>query len=763
MSALAAVAPAPGANVWTSPLAAASYDRRATLSAEERDALELVARCRYRWPEGAAEALERLTGPIDDVLDFVAPRAVWWGRSPTRGELLLAMRVKRQAFWGWDRERWIAVLSETHSNVRQLVAAVAYLLCEQRDLHREFRGFKAGLFCRRVFGAGAVEQTVGSVQAHLDGLGPAAQLRRPHLQHALYQLMLRSGSPLLEDLGACGELLAGLRSAERHNGRRHGVEQLARTLVAMGALESSPFGAQPTREEWLARSRAGDHNVPGDWLEWTRRWFSTSTLSHSGRARVYYTLIKAGRWLAREHPDRADPRSWTRELAAAWVAAVAQMAVGDFSRAPNTESFRARRSGPLGPGTKAQHIGCLATFFCDLQEWEWIERRFDPRRAFSVPRSIRALIGPDPRVIADDIWAKLMWAGLNLRDPDLPVVGREDRGFPWYPLELVRAVALLWLFAGLRVDEILRLRLGAIRWQRDDPGADTEPVCLLDVPTNKTGSAYTKPVDRAVGEAIEAWEKARPPQPAFADRKTGESVAPLFAYRGAPLGTKYVNRTLIPILCRKAGVPRQDVRGPITGHRARATIASQLYNAKEPMSLFELQEWLGHRSPQSTQHYARITPTTLAKAYTEAGYFARNLRAIEVLLDRDAIQSGAAAGGEPFEFYDLGHGYCSYSFFEQCPHRMACARCDFYLPKQSSRAQLVEAKAGAQRMLVEIPLTDDERAAVEGDHNAVERLIDLLADTPTPAGPTRRELEQTGAQTPTDDDPKSPDQQGPPA
>ena len=36
------------------------------------------------------------------------------------------------------------------------------------------------------------------------------------------------------------------------------------------------------------------------------------------------------------------------------------------------------------------------------------------------PRSIAALIGPDPRVIADEIWAKLMWAGLNLTRDDLP-------------------------------------------------------------------------------------------------------------------------------------------------------------------------------------------------------------------------------------------------------------------------------------------------------------------------------------------------------
>ena len=312
---------------------------------------------------------------------------------------------------------------------------------------------------------------------------------------------------------------------------------------------------------------------------------------------------------------------------------------------------------------------------------------------------------------------------------------------PWYPLELVRAVALLWLFAGLPVDEIVRLRVGAIRWQTSTEDGAGQDVCLLDVPTNKTATAFTKPVDPAVGRAIEAWQTVRPTQPPFPDRKTGQLVDMLLAYRGAQLGEKYVNRTLIPLLGAKAGVPREDVRGQITGHRARATIASQLYNAKQPMSLFELQAWLGHSSPSSTQHYARITPTKLTKAYTDAGYFARNVRAIEVLLDRDAITNGQAGGGGPFEFYDLGHGYCSYSFFEQCPHRMACARCDFYIPKPSSEAQLLEVKDGIQRMLVEIPLTDDERAAVEGDQGAVDRLIDLLADTPTPTGATPLMLE----------------------
>ena len=81
-----------------------------------------------------------------------------------------------------------------------------------------------------------------------------------------------------------------------------------------------------------------------------------------------------------------------------------------------------------------------------------------------------------------------------------------------------------------------------------------------------------------------------------------------------------------------------------------------------------------------------------AAAYTDAEYFGRNARTIAVLLDRDAVASGAAAAGAPWQFYDLGHGYCSYSFFEQCPHRLACPRCDFYVPKASSRGLLLEAQ-----------------------------------------------------------------------
>jgi hypothetical protein len=158
------------------------------------------------------------------------------------------------------------------------------------------------------------------------------------------------------------------------------------------------------------------------------------------------------------------------------------------------------------------------------------------------------------------------------------------------------------------------------------------------------------------------------------------------------------------------------------------------------MTLFELQAWLGHRSPLSTQYYAKILPTTLTKAYADAGYFARNVRTIEVLVDRECVQSGAAANGAAWQYFDLGHGHCTYSFFEQCPHRMAGARCDFYVPKDSTKAQLLKARGNLQRMLAQIPLTDDEQSAVEDGAAAVDRLLDRLRDTPTPSGPTPREL-----------------------
>ena len=81
-----------------------------------------------------------------------------------------------------------------------------------------------------------------------------------------------------------------------------------------------------------------------------------------------------------------------------------------------------------------------------------------------------------------------------------------------------------------------------------------------------------------------------------------------------------------------------------------------------------------------------------------------------------------------------------YEFFDQCAHRLACARCDFCRPRESSLVQLLEAKTNILRFLQEIPLTDEERSVVDGDLIAIDRLTARLAHRPTPSGKTPSEI-----------------------
>ena len=70
---------------------------------------------------------------------------------------------------------------------------------------------------------------------------------------------------------------------------------------------------------------------------------------------------------------------------------------------------------------------------------------------------------------------------------------------------------------------------------------------------------------------------------------------------------------------------------------------------------------LGHRRLESTQWYAAITPDKLTQAYVDARYFERNVAVVQVLLDRAAIESGAAGRGEAYKYVHLGHG-CAVTF-----------------------------------------------------------------------------------------------------
>jgi len=744
---------------WVPPLdrrALDRYDRAADLAVDEQAALAELVASRLAPAKSIQSRLCRLVGPLREAMAVVDGSQRY--KDVAVSTLLRTCQRENRAYWGWDSRTWTRVLGPTQAafyqehgaqveaGARQYMIAAAYLLDRPVDLWA-LGDFKREALARKIFGHELVEKAVSAILGVLQGWGYSTT-GATALGATLCELLLLNRSPHLQDLTA--EYLEAFRSQVDSKERRARVYDVGRALAALGIL-ASPLPTAPYASPAPNASARPPHSSPEvtidqvhpEWRGWVERWESTSTLTRYTRRHVGNCLLKVGRWLQSRHPEVTRPEQWDRGLGIEYVAAVDRMKVGDHVGRRFLERAGAKRGQPIAPRTKSAYIGAMRVFFRDLQEWSWIPIRLDPWRVFAPPRSVKALIGPSPRTIAPDIWARLLWAGLNLSAEDLP----RGTSCLYYPIELLRALALVWLFAGLRSDEIVRLRVGCVRWQQDDVTLPStgeilprNAVCLLDVPVNKTGTAFAKPVDTAVGEAIVAWQKARPTQPSLPDRKTGESVDYLFCYRARPVPREYINGGLIPLLCRKAQVPLKDVRGSITSHRARSTIASQLFNARDPMSLFELQAWLGHRSPVTTRNYLAIEPTRLAKAYADANYFARNVRAIAVLIDQDAIKSAAAASGAPWRYYDLGHGLCAYEFFEQCPHRMACPRCDFFKPKESGRVQLLEAKSNLLRLLREVPLTDDERAAVDGDLAALDRLAARLAQQPTPSGQTPEEL-----------------------
>ncbi len=390
---------------WKLPIDPSRYDRgRWLTSAEQRALAEVVPRMRTgpwlsgRWPAETREALRRLTQPLEDVLDVTAfpPSGRHEERQATRHTILADVHRRQVTFWGWGEDEWLETLQSSPAGIRLHVVAVSYLLTDRRTLQTTFHVFRRRLLAEKLFGQKAVGTAIDRVGAELVamGFGIKAHWRAGP---ALSELMLRAASPRLEDLTA--DLLAGAYS-DMGTRLRGGLREVGLALVRLGYLARSPLG---TVAPGALRPRRAPAEAPPEWLGWADRWVQTSSLAPKTRMSTYYHLVQAGRWLAARHPEAVSPGAWTRQLAAEWVAAVDGMKVGEWSHAPSTIRYAKHLGMPVSPRTKGAHIWALRTFFQDCHEWEWISRRFDPIRALRVPAHVAAAIGPDPRVIADDV------------------------------------------------------------------------------------------------------------------------------------------------------------------------------------------------------------------------------------------------------------------------------------------------------------------------------------------------------------------------
>ena len=736
------------------PVDVTRYDRSPDLNEAECVELErLMNHQPFQLRPSSKLILHRLLLPLEDVFAMTHLHPHICGE--TLRVMAMEMYYRGNTFWAWQDAEWIEIIGSSTASfaarygrtyvgrqlhpARREIPVIAYLLSAPADIDPLLAPFAITSMVRKIWGEETLAAHVQRLTAVLSAWG--YQEKHPvKLTACIAYLLLRNRSPYLETL--TDALLETVNHTCIIPSVRDRLYQVSRALAALGLihrpLPDPKAASRPKTSET-------DGQISESWLWWCRRWRDHSPAADKGHG--YYALLKLGRWLNACHPEVSSPADFTDEIAVSFVAAVMEMKVGEWISQEKHARFPVDRLGqPLRPNARAKFLKSVRIFFRDCQEWRWIPIHFNPSRVLQAPRSLRNLIGPDPKVVERDRWAKLLWAAMNLEMDDLrPTAGK----VLVYPLEMVRALAVVWCFAALRSDEIVRLRVGCVRWQHEDVMApetgETLPkdaICFLDIPVNKTTTAYTKPVHPLVGQRINEWEKVRPSeQPRQLDGKTSETVPFLFSFRGMRVAKAYINRFLIPLLCKKANIPEQDSRGAITSHRARATIASMLYNARDPLDIFQLQKYLGHKQLSSTQHYLQVDPTKLAHDVVKAGYLEQNLATIEVLLDQEAIINGEAAKGGDWKYYDLGHGFCANPFWADCLHRMACARCPYYRPKESLMDQLVEGKANLVRMLEFVSLTEDEKLLVTEGVELHQALIEKLQDLPTPAGPTPRELE----------------------
>lgn len=625
----------------------------------------------------------------------------------------------------WDNGEWLHVrrsFGRTESLALMLAAVRGYEVPSPQQLHPLFRVCSSVPLARRLFGHDAVQREYLRLRDAMACLGYRDTGSAYTLPGCVAELLVWHGKPTLD--AASDESMARFASdspSQKAYGALHGVSA---GLVQLGILRD----CIPQRRSRMRNGTAAE-GCPPEWLSWINRWQAQSDLAPAGLASTRSALVAAGRWLAIAYPGITSPSEWTLETARQWVRHVSERRSGD--NVPQGISVP-HPGKPQAATSKAKLVGATRTLFRDLVDWEWIERRFDPFRAFRLPRQIQRAIAPNPRPLDDAVWLKLRAAALTLKPDDLPRGGRGRRSL--LPLAMMRAVTAAWVFSGCRSDEICRLAMDCtyvedVPEQEDAQTGEVVPAFrqpMLRVPANKTQGEFVKPVEAPLVEAIEQWRRERPKQPKCLDRITRQPTDYLFSHRGRALGRGCINRTVIPTLLRKAGLPASDSRGAITSHRARTTLATKLYSPASGMAAVEVMRWLGHTDLSTGRWYIDLTPVRLMTAFHRSVRMSEALRFVGVLADT------RPGPGDPVLRYDLGQGWCTNPAYAMCAHRMACARCSFYEPAEAMRDKLEQQAGRFQHMLQELHLADDERAAVEGDADAVKLLLLRLTEQPTP-------------------------------
>jgi len=696
-------------------------DRRAWLTEEETVLLSTYL-TRTMSGLGTKRLLEQLARVEAPFLDTVRLTVTRKDQIATARRHLFRAMVERQCtFWGWSHEEWIAVIEAAPSGrhaagTRFWLLNLAYLLC---DLLYIGAATTYGLMADAIFGKALVDEQAALAHAPLVAAGFSTEYTEwRHFRWVCAFALLVNRSPYIHALTAASMQTVRDRVSEiPGTGGQYGRRMLVHlqaALTRLGVLER-PALVPTARPPYPRGLRGADPTVDPRWLSWVRSYYDQTPARPSKTIQdTCYHALTAGRWLKQHHSEVTDPCQWDERVATEYVTYTCSAYRGDQTRPSHVRHFEYQRNRQrLSPRGINSRLRGMRAFFTQLQRQGYtvdgtyypkLQVTWLPSEVFKTPGHVRDACQPNPRDIHEDTWIKLVWAACSLTGEQLHTVLR----IPQYPLAYYRAACLLWVTAARRSDEIRRLSVGCVRreWapeMRDEHDVVLEPsteVCYLRVPTNKMRGEFFVPIPAYAAEAVEVWERLRPPnQDPIEDRKTRKPTHYLFQFRNELMGKGFLNESVIPLLCGLAGVGQTDATGRITAHRARATTATWM--RKMGMSPMDIGRLLGHTDPaRSLPWYLREDLHRLGRVYRKANPLDRYVAAV--------MDVEAQARGEPCVFYYLADDpegrprMCGNPHFSRCVHQMACIECAAFIDHEL--AATIERRDGVLRIAVPVPL-----------------------------------------------------------
>jgi len=156
-----------------------------------------------------------------------------------------------------------------------------------------------------------------------------------------------------------------------------------------------------------------------------------------------------------------------------------------------------------------------------------------------------------------------------------------------------RAVFLLMLRCGLRVEEVAELTVDALDLIRN----------RIEVHRGKGGKGRVVYISKDACEALRSYLETRPPG-AFKKLFLVEKGT----YKNKPISVRGIQKRM-EYYGRKAGVP-------VHCHQLRHTMATQLLNADADLAT--IQDLLGHSSVTTTQRYCKVSNLKVQRDYFNA-------------------------------------------------------------------------------------------------------------------------------------------------